>query len=262
MILVCNAIRNDLQHPNEYIRGATLRFLCKLHEPELLDPLIPSILSCLEHRHAYVRKNAIFAVYSIAIEPATSHHIPEPAETIQTFLDAETDATCIRNAFIALSNLDRERAIEFVRSKASNAAALDELLQLAFIEFIRRDAAHNPDYVPFTLRLFLIFLILLPILQFMKPQMLLLDFLLIAMPSRVLPPNSLSLLLKSPTITLSLLFLNKSTSSTKITQVSSTTLPSTFLLPCLLLTLRFAKRLSRYLFLWLPAGMWMMLLSS
>lgn len=59
MILVCNAIRNDLQHPNEYIRGTTLRFLCKLREPDLLDPLIPSLYECLEHRHAYVRKNAI-----------------------------------------------------------------------------------------------------------------------------------------------------------------------------------------------------------
>ncbi|CAG8532070.1 11588_t:CDS:10 [Diversispora eburnea] len=48
MILVCNALRNDLQHPNEYIRGATLRFLCKLREPELLEPLLPSCRSCLE----------------------------------------------------------------------------------------------------------------------------------------------------------------------------------------------------------------------
>lgn len=47
MILVCNAIRNDLQHPNEYIRGATLRFLCKLREPELLEPLIPTCRSNL-----------------------------------------------------------------------------------------------------------------------------------------------------------------------------------------------------------------------
>ena len=30
MILVCDADRKDLQHPNEFIRGATLRFLCKL----------------------------------------------------------------------------------------------------------------------------------------------------------------------------------------------------------------------------------------
>ncbi len=32
MILVCNALRNDLNHPNEYVRGCTLRFLCKVKE--------------------------------------------------------------------------------------------------------------------------------------------------------------------------------------------------------------------------------------
>lgn len=37
MILVCNAIQHDLQHPNEFIRGNTLRFLTKLREPELLE---------------------------------------------------------------------------------------------------------------------------------------------------------------------------------------------------------------------------------
>lgn len=143
MILVCNAIRNDLQHPNEYIRGETLRFLCKLREADLLDPLIPSILSCLEHRHAYVRKNAVFAVYSIA--SYASHHIPDAAELINTFLETETDATCIRNAFVALSNLDRDRAFSFLQQKYQTIATQDELLQLAFIEFIRRDAIQNPD---------------------------------------------------------------------------------------------------------------------
>ena len=59
MILVCNALRNDLNHPNEYIRGSTLRFLCKLNEPELVEPLIASVKSNLEHRHSYVRRNAV-----------------------------------------------------------------------------------------------------------------------------------------------------------------------------------------------------------
>lgn len=47
MILVCNALRNDLQHPNEYIRGATLRFLQKISEAELLEPLVPTARACL-----------------------------------------------------------------------------------------------------------------------------------------------------------------------------------------------------------------------
>jgi len=55
----------DLQHPNEFIRGSTLRFLCKLKEPELLEPLMPAIRACLEHRHSYVRRNAVLAIYTI-----------------------------------------------------------------------------------------------------------------------------------------------------------------------------------------------------
>ena len=50
MILVCDAYRRDLMHPNEFIRGSTLRFLCKLKQPELLEPLMEPIRSCLEHR--------------------------------------------------------------------------------------------------------------------------------------------------------------------------------------------------------------------
>jgi len=47
---ISNAIRNDLQHPNEYVCGMTLRFLCKLREPELLEPLLPSCRACLVWR--------------------------------------------------------------------------------------------------------------------------------------------------------------------------------------------------------------------
>ena len=43
-ILICQNLRNNLQHPNEYLRGATLRFLCRIHEEEILEPLTPSIL--------------------------------------------------------------------------------------------------------------------------------------------------------------------------------------------------------------------------
>lgn len=43
-ILICQNLRNNLQHPNEYLRGATLRFLCRIKEEEILEPLTPSIL--------------------------------------------------------------------------------------------------------------------------------------------------------------------------------------------------------------------------
>lgn len=44
---------NDLQHPNEYIRGSTLRFLCKIKEAEILEPLVPSVRACLVNIQYY-----------------------------------------------------------------------------------------------------------------------------------------------------------------------------------------------------------------
>ncbi|CAM9016632.1 unnamed protein product [Wickerhamomyces anomalus] len=139
MILVCNAIQRDLQHPNEYIRGNTLRFLTKLKEPDLLEQLVPSARACLEHRHAYVRKYAIFAIYSIYL--VSDHLIPDAPEIINDFLITETDPTCKRNAFIALGNLDREAALRFIQENVAALDTIDPLLQLAFIEFIRKDNA-------------------------------------------------------------------------------------------------------------------------
>ncbi|KAK4159226.1 adaptin N terminal region-domain-containing protein [Cladorrhinum sp. PSN259] len=140
-ILVCNGIRNDLQHPNEYIRGNTLRFLCKLREPELLEPLLSSARSCLEHRHAYVRKNAVFAVASIFTHSPSL--IPDAADLIATFLEGESDPTCRRNGFAALSSIDHGKALAYLSSVFDNIPNAEELLQLVELEFIRKDAIQN-----------------------------------------------------------------------------------------------------------------------
>ncbi|RPA94465.1 Coatomer, beta subunit [Choiromyces venosus 120613-1] len=141
MILVCNGIRNDLLHPNEFIRGATLRFLCKVKEPELLEPLVPSARQCLEHRHAYVRKNAVLAIQSVYLH--SEHLIPDAPELIQTFLQTESDNTCRRNAFASLSAISHAKALEYLNSVFDEIANTDELTQLVLIEFIRKDAILN-----------------------------------------------------------------------------------------------------------------------
>lgn len=65
MILVCNALLSDLNHPNEYVRGSMLRFLCKVKDEEILSPLIPTIKACLQHKHPYVRKHAALTVFQM-----------------------------------------------------------------------------------------------------------------------------------------------------------------------------------------------------
>lgn len=146
MILVCNAIQHDLAHANEYIRGNTLRFLCKLKEHDLLEPLVPHARACLEHRHLYVRKNAVFAIY--LIYKVSDHLLPDAPELIAEFLAQETDPTCRRNAFVCLGDVDRERTLRFLQDNLSNLINLDTLLQLAIIEFLRRDVVVAPGLKP------------------------------------------------------------------------------------------------------------------
>ncbi|QIX02410.1 hypothetical protein AMS68_007927 [Peltaster fructicola] len=141
MILVCNGIRMDLQHANEYIRGNTLRFLCKLREPELIEPLLAPARACLEHRHSYVRKNAVFAI--AAIFQHSEALMPDAPELIQAFLESESDNTCKRNAFAALLSISHDKALEYLSSVFEGIPNANELLQLVELEFIRKDAVQN-----------------------------------------------------------------------------------------------------------------------
>ncbi|KAI8983590.1 adaptin N terminal region-domain-containing protein [Pilobolus umbonatus] len=140
-ILVCNALMNDLQHSNEYIRGSTLRFLCKIKEAEVLEPLVPSVRACLEHRHSYVRKNAVFAIG--AIYKSFDHLFPDAPEVVQSLLLSEADMTCRRNAFVVLCNVDQGLAVRYLQQVMDTVPSFDELLQLAVIELIRKDSKTN-----------------------------------------------------------------------------------------------------------------------
>jgi coatomer subunit beta len=141
MILVCNGIRNDLQHPNEFVRGNTLRFLAKLREPELIEPLLSAAQTCVDHRHAYVRKNAVWAL--AAVYQHAQNLIPDAPDMLQTFLAAESDTTCKRNAFAALMTISHEKALEYLTGVLDGVPNAEELLQLAELEFIRKDAVQN-----------------------------------------------------------------------------------------------------------------------
>ena len=69
------------------MRGSTLRFLCKLKEAELLEPLMPAIRACLEHRHSYVRRNAVLCIYTIYKN--FDFLMPDAPEVIYQYLQAE-----------------------------------------------------------------------------------------------------------------------------------------------------------------------------
>lgn len=142
MILVCDAYRKDLQHPNEFLRGATLRFLCKLKEPELIEPLMPAIRACLEHRHAYVRRNAVLAIFTIYKN--FDWLVPDGPELIANFLDAQADMSCKRNAFLMLLHADQERALNYLASCIDQVNSFGDILQLVIVELIYKVCHANP----------------------------------------------------------------------------------------------------------------------
>lgn len=143
MILVCDAYRKDLQHPNEFVRGSTLRFLCKLKEPELLEPLMPAIRACLDHRHSYVRRNAVLAIFTIYKN--FEWLVPDGPELIANFLDSQQDMSCKRNAFLMLLHADQERALNYLASCLDQVTNFGDILQLVIVELIYKVCHANPS---------------------------------------------------------------------------------------------------------------------
>lgn len=85
-----------------------------LQEKDILEPLMSAIINCLEHRHSYVRRNAVLAIYTIYRN--FEQLIPDAPEIIANFLEREQDMSCKRNAFIMLIHTDQERALSYLAS--------------------------------------------------------------------------------------------------------------------------------------------------
>lgn len=143
MILICQNLRNNLQHPNEYLRGVTLRFLCRLNSAELIEPLIPSVLLNLEHRHPFVRRNAILAVMSIYKLPQGEQLLDHAPELIEKVLSTEQDPSGKRNAFLMLFNCDQDRAVNYLFTHIDRVSDWGEQLQMVVLELIRKVCTPN-----------------------------------------------------------------------------------------------------------------------
>lgn len=138
MILICQNLRNNLQAPNEYLRGVTLRFLCRVKETELLEPLIPSILSNLEHRHSFVRRNAVLAIDAIYRLPGGDAMLADAPETVEKFLATESDLSARRNAFLFLYNNAQDKAVSYLLANVDSVTGWGEIMQTVVLDLIRK----------------------------------------------------------------------------------------------------------------------------
>ena len=144
MILVCNAMKNYLTHPNEYIRGSTLRFLCQINDEQILESLIPSILSNLENRHFYVRKNSVLCIYHI--HQSHPELIPDAIELIETYLNNESNPSCKRNGFLILYLMSTQSALNYLHSTILDSLhTYSDSFQLIVLQIIRNTIIQYPE---------------------------------------------------------------------------------------------------------------------
>lgn len=152
MILLCSFIRSDLQHPNEYIRGFTLRFLCKMKEKDILEPLVSAVVANLTHRVTFVRRNAVLAVQSIYTKFPVL--LPDAPDLIEKFLQEENDVSSRRNAFNMLFSCSQERAIRYLEQfrETQDLSQAGDVFHLAVVDVVKQLIQTNPaergKYIP------------------------------------------------------------------------------------------------------------------
>jgi coatomer subunit beta len=144
MVLVVNSILSDLNHANEYVRGCTLRMLCRVQEPGLMSHLIEPIKANLSYRHAYVRRQAALCMAMVK-RRFGEEMIPDIDELLEQKLEAETDGPTRRDMFLALSMIDPERALKFFSEHAEQAPKFGEGYCLSVLELARRTCKADPN---------------------------------------------------------------------------------------------------------------------
>ena len=146
MILVCNSLRNDLLHPNEFIRGKTLKHISRIMYKGVLEPLTSAIIENLEHKHTYVRRNAIVALYNIFLNFGDDL-IPDIDEYMEKILLNESDLSTKRNAFLLLFQVQQQKAMEYLNKLIVDDQAEDmgDIMQLAVLELFRKTCKYDPS---------------------------------------------------------------------------------------------------------------------
>lgn len=146
LLLACNTLRGDLLHPNEYIRGKTLKLVSRLMYRSILEPLIQAIVENLGHRFSYVRRNAVACLMNVYLAFG-SEMMGDLPEKLEVMLQNENDISTKRNAFLLLFHCGQDKALEYlndiIRSEDPLGEA-DDLMQLLVVELVRKTCTAEP----------------------------------------------------------------------------------------------------------------------
>ena len=140
IILVCNGIRKDLDSPNEYIRGRTLRLLTKLPYKEILENVKAAVFENIKHTHSYVRSNAIMCVLSF-IDNFGVDIVPDSLpDDLKDIILKDNDTATRRNAYVLYSRISPMESLSLTQEIMENneISELGDLFALCIVENLRK----------------------------------------------------------------------------------------------------------------------------
>ena len=140
IILVCNGIRKDLDSPNEYIRGRTLRLLTKLPYKEILENVKAAVFENIKHSHPYVRSNAIMCVLSF-IDNFGVDIVPDSLpDDLKDIILKDNDTATRRNAYVLYSRISPMESLSLTQEimETNEISELGDLFALCIVENLRK----------------------------------------------------------------------------------------------------------------------------
>ena len=146
-ILVCNTLRKDLDSPNEYIRGRTLRLLTKIPMPEILENLKSAVFENLSHNHPYVRSNALMCTMAF-INNFGSDCVPDTMPNqLKEIIIKDNDTATRRNAYLVLSKIAPMESLELTQEIMENneISELGDLFALCIAENLKKLCKSFPN---------------------------------------------------------------------------------------------------------------------
>ena len=140
IILLCNGIRKDLDSPNEYIRGRTLRLLTKLPYKEILENVKAAVFENIKHNHPYVRSNAIMCILNF-IDNFGVDIVPDSLpDDLKDIIVKDTDTATRRNAYVLYSRISPMESLSLTQEIMENneISELGDLFALCIVENLRK----------------------------------------------------------------------------------------------------------------------------
>ena len=140
IILVCNGLRKDLDSPNEYIRGRTLRLLTKLPYKEILENVKAAVFDNIKHSHPYVKSNAIMCILSF-IDNFGEDIVPDSLpDDLKDIIVKDTDTATRRNAYVLYSRISPMESLSLTQEIMENneISELGDLFALCIVENLRK----------------------------------------------------------------------------------------------------------------------------